>query len=85
MLTFAFFYAYCDLQQSGTTSGKKKQERLSMRQLMRQRNKESIGENETAIDRAQVGVLIQCVCGLQRALSLLANKEEVGENKTEVA
>lgn len=64
---------------------KKKQVRFSMRQLMRQRNKESIGENETATDRAQVGVLIQCVCGLQRVLSLLANKEEVGENKTEVA
>lgn len=44
-----------------------------------------MGENETAIDRAQVGVLIQCACGLRRALSLLANKEEVGENKTEVA
>lgn len=44
-----------------------------------------MGENETAIDRAQVGVLIQCARGLQRALSQLANKEEVGENKTEVA
>lgn len=55
---------------------------------MRQRNKERRGrgvENETEIDRAQVGVLIRCVCGPLRVLSLLANKEEVDENKTEVA
>lgn len=42
-------------------------------------------ENEAEIDRAQVGVLIRCVCGPLRELSLLANKEEVDENKAEVA
>lgn len=40
-----------------------------------------MGENETAIDGAQVGVLIQCACGLQGGLSLLAHKEEVGETR----
>lgn len=42
-------------------------------------------ENEAEIDRAQVSVLIQCVCGPLRELSLLANKEAVDENKAEVA
>lgn len=54
---------------------------------MRQREKErGVGaENEAEIDRAQVGVLIRCVCGPLGELSLLANKEAVDENKAEVA
>lgn len=51
----------------------------------KEKEKEVGVENEAEIDRAQVGVLIRCVCGPLRELSLLANKEEVDENKAEVA
>lgn len=42
-------------------------------------------EHEVEIDRAQVGVLIRCVCSPLSELSQLANKEEVDENKAEMA
>lgn len=56
-----------------------------MRQAENEREKRVGVENQPEIDRAKVGVLIQCVCGPLRELSLLTNKEEVDENKAEVA
>lgn len=69
------------------TSKKIKRRKVNpfMRQAENEREKRVGVENQPEIDRAKVGVLIQCVCGPLRELSLLTNKEEVDENKAEVA
>ncbi len=56
-----------------------------MSKILHKTVNETERKREAEIDRAPVGVLIRCVCGPLRELSLLANKEEVDENKAEVA